>query len=100
MGNIGYKSCTDCGDEGMPVKTISIPTCGSPVEPGECASQKGKFFDKLIEDFVVPKNGNEGKLFVCEGNLWAKHQWVAVVMGSEKIAAFQIVKVSNKSITV
>lgn len=98
MSNPNF-NCGSC-DEPKPVQFVEVPTCAGSEDSSLCQSQKGKFYDRIIEPFVVPTVGRTGRVYVCEGKLWAKCQWIGMCIGSEKIAAFQIVDVTNKYITV
>lgn len=97
--NISFSGCSNCGEEPTFVHVPVAKDCGD-VADEPCTSNKGKFYDRLTDDFVVPDVGREAKMQVCEGNLWSKCQWVGVCLSAEKYAFFQITKVSNKSITI
>ena len=99
MSNPKYKGCKQC-EETQAVKFVEVPQCSGSVDESECVSHEGKFFDKITEDFVVPNVGRTSKIKVCNGKLWSKCLWVAVCIGAEKIAAFQITETGNKTITV
>jgi len=98
MSNPSYKPCKSCEDTEA-LQFVEVPTCNSESND-PCVSNKGKFFDRLTEDFVVPSVGRTSKIKVCDGKLWSKCLWVAACIGAEKIAAFQITETSNKSITI
>lgn len=68
--------------------------------PGSCESTKGKLYDILIEDFIVPEIGREAYIKVCDGTRWKKDQFIGVNLGASKIAAFKITEVGNKKIRV
>lgn len=95
-----FSTCSDCGDEGFPVQTVQVPYCGQTESSDPCVSNKGKFHDRLTEDFIVPKVGNQTKIYICDAKLWAKCQWVGICNGADKIAAYPIMEVGNKTITI
>lgn len=100
MGLPYFPGCKNCGDEPTVLQTYQPTNCSDPNTQDPCVSQKGKFHDKLTEDFIVPQVGNQVKMFVCDGSLWAKAQWVAVENGTNKIAVYPIMATGNKTITV
>ncbi len=101
MGHLPkYTGCTNCGDEPMQVQTYPQTNCKDENLQDPCVSQKGKFHDKITEDFIVPQSSNQAKMFVCDGSLWAKSQWVALENGADKIAVYPIMATGNKTITI
>lgn len=84
----------------MPVQTIPVPHCGQEPDSEYCPSHKGKFYDRLTEEFTVPGIGKEGKIHVCEGELWSKCQWIAICTSAERVAVFQITKIGKGTITI
>jgi len=75
MGHLPkYTGCTNCGEEPMQVQTYPQTNCKDENLQDPCVSQKGKFHDKITEDFIVPQSTNQAKMFVCDGSLWAKSQ--------------------------
>lgn len=64
-----------------------------------CVSNKGKFFDLTLEDFIVPEVGREAYLKVCDGSLWKAKQYIGVFYGSN-FAAFKITEVGTGSLKV
>ena len=95
-----FPDCSTCGDSSTPIQTVPVPYCGQQESTDACASQKGKFHDRLIDSFVVPKVGRQTKLHVCDARLWAKHQWVGISNGADKITVYPIMEIGNKTITI
>ena len=101
MSNVpSFPGCSTCGDSSTPIQTVPVPYCGQQESTDACASQKGKFHDRLTDSFIVPKVGRQSKLHVCDARLWAKHQWVGVSNGADKITVYPIMEIGNKTITV
>lgn len=91
--------CNSCGEEKI---IVPVSTCcdSAQVETPACQSFSGKFYDKTIADFTVPGIGKVGGLTVCQANLWAKSQYVGVVVGKSKYAFFRIVDVGQQVLKV
>lgn len=101
MSNVpSFPGCSTCGDSSTPIQTVPVPYCGQQESTDACASQKGKFHDRLTDDFIVPKVGKEAKIHVCDGHLWAKHQWIGIANGADKVAVYPIIAIGNKTITI
>jgi hypothetical protein len=101
MGHLPkYSGCKKCGDSPEPMRVYSMISCDQEDTNDPCESHKGRFYDKLTEDFIVPKEQKTAKMFVCEAKLWAKSLWVGVANGADKIAVYPILEVGNKTITV
>lgn len=60
-----------------------------------CQSNKGRFYDLTLEDFIVPEVGREAYLKVCDGSLWKAQQFIAISLSGSKIAAFKITEVGT-----
>lgn len=100
FGSHKKKAC--CGAT-SPVETKFFPTV--PECPGQipfsasgCISQKGKFYDKILHDLLVPLSGQEVKAYVCEPGLWNTCQWIAMCYGSNDIAIFKVIGIAGDHI--
>jgi len=62
---------------------------------GGCKTNKGKFYDLTLEDFIVPNVGSETYVRVCDGSLWKAGQFIGIVLSANKIAAFKITSVGT-----
>ncbi len=65
-----------------------------------CTSNKGRFFDLTLEDFIMPEVGREAYLKVCDGTLWKKGQFVGAMLSGNKMASFKITEVGTRKIKV
>ena len=65
-----------------------------------CVSTKGKLFDLLLEDFVVPEVGREAYIRVCDGSRWKAQQFVGIALSGSKMAAFKITEVGQSKLKV
>lgn len=65
-----------------------------------CESNKGRFYDLVLEDFIMPEVGGEAYLKVCDGSLWKKGMYVGAILSGNKIAAFIITEVGTRKLKV
>lgn len=86
------------------IKTVNFDAATYPTFQekgvGNCASNKGKFYDKLIEDFILPVVGGEAFIKVCDASLWAVGQYIAINIGYNKIMALKISGIGAQKIKV
>lgn len=94
------------GDKNTPKQSfdrvsVNTPPCNpdSAVMSG-CQSTKGLLYDKITEQFTVPAVGKEAYIYVCEAARWSVGQFIAVDLGSNKIAVFKITDRRAKKIKV
>lgn len=93
-----------CGECGKNEEEIYLPDEICPEDVTEdhipyCTSNKGKFHDRILTNFVVPKVGGLADMYVCEAGLWAECQWVGICARG-KYYFFKIVSVGEKIIRV
>lgn len=103
-----FGNCSDCGNGNTEENCVQIPcpttgdTENASTTPDEiidnpiiaCNSNKGKYYDKTIANFVVPSVGNTVNVAVCEPSLWSSCQWLAVCYPTNQIAYFKVVAVT------
>lgn len=103
MSNCGCNNTPNCGCS-TPKASYEVVDlnqgCSESTPGSECISNKGKFFDRTTESFVVPAVGKEVYIPVCNATLWAVGQFIAVNLTDNKIAAFRITGRTNKKIKV
>ncbi len=101
------KSSCNC-ESGFSSEGIEIAQFQAATYPGYkqetgargCESTKGKLFDLLLEDFIVPEVGREAYIRVCDGTRWKAGQFVGVSLPGSKIAAFKISEVGTGKLKV
>lgn len=102
MSNCGCGNNQDCGcGNSTPKRTYGTVCLDKPCpQPDaiETVSNKGKFFDKTTEPFVVPLVGKAAWLSINDASLWAVGQFIAINLGSNSIAVFKILERTNKKI--
>lgn len=103
--NCGENKCGEtCGCEGgfssegiqrAEFEAATYPGYKQATGASGCVSNKGKFYDLTLEDFIVPEIGREAYLKVCDGSLWKAQQFIAIALSGSKIAAFKITEVGK-----
>lgn len=92
------EKCGNCG-ETTPQEAMhfSVPTCPDVVDSARqhCENNAGKFYDKTVKDLIVPPVGKVGTLFVCDIDLWATCQWIAICYGNNLIAIFKLIALNK-----
>jgi hypothetical protein len=87
------KSCSPCSASQMPEQQFfpTVPTCPgeTPFKANGCISNKGKFYDNILHNLIIPISGQEVKAYVCEPKLWSSCQWAAICY-QNKIAIFKV----------
>lgn len=86
------------GPEGI-FESVKI-TSPLPAKPigGKGCSNRGKFFDLVLEDFSVPSVGGEVWMHVCEGALYRKQQFIGIMIADNRMAFFRVTDVKSNRI--
>src|SRR5690242_11274763 len=91
----GSKKTGCCGAQTQPERTFFpvVPECPGqiPFNMAGCISNKGKFYDQILSDLILPISGQEVKAYVCEPGLWSSCQWAAICYGDNKIAVLKVI---------
>jgi hypothetical protein len=102
MFGFGGKSKPCCGATSQPETKFfpTVPECPGqiPFNAAGCVSNKGKFYDKILHDLLVPISGQGVNAYVCEPDLWSTCQWIAACYGSNDIAVFKVTGIAGDHI--
>lgn len=92
-------NCKNCNSDDVVVVPASTD-CNCPQETESSISHRGKFYDIVDEDFIVPNVGNTANLIVPDATLWHSCQWVAICFGSKQYAFFRVLDTGAKSLKI
>lgn len=99
--------CNTCGSSGSGSENYEQKGFEAPTDPQSiksqfetCVSHKGKFFDIITEEFVIPEVGKEAYIHLCEASLWQKGMWIGVYLPNNGLAAFKVTERKTKKIKV
>ena len=62
----------------------TIPFCPDAIQQSQTETNKGKYFDRNIESFVMPKVGKQVNVHIPDSALWSKGMWVGIAYGNTK----------------
>lgn len=74
---------------------MGIPLSGPP-QSGVCR----KFYDEILEDFIVPKVGSSTYIKLAKGANWKEGMFIGIPMSGNMLAAFKITQVLNSKIKI